>query len=64
MTFRVRIDPVASRQIEDFAAYLSDCDEDFALEQIDRLDRIYFAFTGAPHGGRGPRPPPNVTERF
>ena len=62
MPFRVRIDPVALRQIEQFAAYLSDYSEDFALEQIARLDRIlrvnlgeapltwgYFPMTGAPY---------------
>ena len=62
MTFRVRIDPVALRQIEQFAAYLRDYSEEFAIEQIERLDRIlsvnlgaspltwpYFAFTGAPY---------------
>ncbi|SRR6266540_2047080 len=62
MTFRVRIDPVALRQIDEFAAYLRNYSEDFAIEQIGRLDRIlavnllespltwsYFAFTGAPY---------------
>src|SRR5438132_13831206 len=62
MAFRVRIDPVALRQIEQFAAYLRDYSEEFAIEQIERLDRIlsvnlraspltwpYFAFTGAPY---------------
>src|SRR6266700_6382137 len=62
MTFRVRIDLVALRQIEDFAAYLRDYSEDFAIEQIERLDRIlhfnlaesplmwsYFPLTGAPY---------------
>jgi plasmid stabilization system protein ParE len=62
MTYRVRIDPLALRQIEDFAAYLQDYSEDFAIEQIDRLDRIlrlnlgeapltwsYFPLTGAPY---------------
>jgi mRNA-degrading endonuclease RelE of RelBE toxin-antitoxin system len=62
MTFRVRIDPVALRQIEEFAVYLRQYSEDFAIEQIDRLDRIlsvnlgespltwgYFVFTGAPY---------------
>lgn len=62
MTFRVRIDPVALRNIEEFAAYLRDYSDDFAIEQIERLDRIlsshlgespltwgYFAFTGAPY---------------
>jgi mRNA-degrading endonuclease RelE of RelBE toxin-antitoxin system len=64
MTFRVRIDPVALRQIEQFAAYLSDYDECFALEQINRLDRIlhfnlgdapltwsYLPLTGPPYRG-------------
>ena len=62
MTFRVRIDPVALRNIEEFAAYLRDYSDDFAIEQIERLDLIlsahlgespltwgYFAFTGAPY---------------
>lgn len=62
MAYRVRFDPVAFRQIEAFAAYLRDYSEDFANEQIDRLDRViivniaespltwpYFAFTGAPY---------------
>ncbi len=37
MAFRVRIDPVALRQIEQFAAYLRDYSEEFAIEQIERL---------------------------
>ena len=58
----MRIDPVALGQIDEFAAYLRNYDEDFAVEQIERLDRIlsanlgespliwsYFAFTGAPY---------------
>jgi hypothetical protein len=62
MAFRVRIDPVALRHIDEFAAYLRDYSEEFAIEQIERLDRIiavnlrespltwsYFAFTGAPY---------------
>jgi mRNA-degrading endonuclease RelE of RelBE toxin-antitoxin system len=62
MSFRVRIDPVALREIERFAAYLSDYSEDLAIEQIERLDRIlsntlreapltwgYFPLTGAPY---------------
>jgi mRNA-degrading endonuclease RelE of RelBE toxin-antitoxin system len=62
MTFRVRIDPVALRHIDEFAAYLRDYSEEFAVEQIERLDRIIavnlgespltwstFAFTGAPY---------------
>jgi hypothetical protein len=40
MTYRARFDPVALRNIEDFAAYLRDYSEDFATEQIERLDRI------------------------
>jgi len=62
MAYRVRIDPVALSQIDEFAAYLRDYSEDFALDQIERLDRIiaqnlgdspltwsYFALTGAPY---------------
>ena len=62
MAYRVRFDPVALRHIEEFATYLGGYGEDFAIEQIDRLDRIirlniaespltwpYFAFTGAPY---------------
>jgi hypothetical protein len=61
MTYRVRFDPVALRHIDQFAAYLREYDEDFAIDQIERLDRTiassirespltwgYFAFTGAP----------------
>jgi hypothetical protein len=40
MSFRVRIDPVALREIERFAAYLSGYSEDLAIEQFERLDRI------------------------
>jgi plasmid stabilization system protein ParE len=62
MTFRVRIAPLAQRQIDEFAAYLGAYSEDFATEQIDRLNRIlavnlggspltwsYFIFAGAPY---------------
>jgi len=42
MTYRVRIDPVAQRHIDQFARYLRDYNEDFAIEQIRRLDRILF----------------------
>jgi len=62
MTFRVRIDPVAQRHIDEFAAYLRRYDEEFAIEQIERLDRVialnlgespltwsYFPLTGAPY---------------
>jgi hypothetical protein len=34
MVYRVRIDSVAMRQIEQFAVYLRDYDEDFAIDQI------------------------------
>jgi mRNA-degrading endonuclease RelE of RelBE toxin-antitoxin system len=64
MAYRVRIDPVALRQFEQFAAYLRDYDEEFAIEQIERLDRTlratlgqsplmwsYFPLTGAPYRG-------------
>ena len=62
MAYRVFVDPVASRQIDEFAAYLRGYSEDFAAEQFERLLRIivlslaeapltwsYFAFTGAPY---------------
>jgi mRNA-degrading endonuclease RelE of RelBE toxin-antitoxin system len=62
MTFRVRIAPVALRQLDEFARYLGAYDEEFALEQIARLDRIlsthmaetpltwgYFVHMGAPY---------------
>lgn len=62
MAFRVRIDPVAQRQIDAFAVYLRDFSEDFAVRQIERLDRIlygnlaespltwsYFPLTGPPY---------------
>ena len=62
MAFRVRIDSVAQRQIDEFVTYLKEYNEDFAIEQINRLDRIiavnlgespltwgYFALTGAPY---------------
>ncbi len=64
MAYSVRIDPVAFSEIEQFAAYLKDYNEDFAVEQIERLDRIlrlnlgeapltwsYFPLTGAPYRG-------------
>src|SRR5882757_230464 len=62
MTYRLRIAPLAQRQFDEFAGYLRHYSEDFAVEQIDRLDRIlsvnlaespltwsYFVFTGAPY---------------
>ena len=53
MTFRLRIAPLAQRHIDEFAAYLRAYSEDFAIEQINRLERTlftwsYFPFTGAP----------------
>jgi mRNA-degrading endonuclease RelE of RelBE toxin-antitoxin system len=60
MSFRVRIDPIAARQIDRFVSYLREYGEDFAIEQIERLDHIlrhnlavsplmwsYFPLTGA-----------------
>lgn len=62
MTFRLRIAPVAQTQIDAFAGWLRDYSETFAMEQIDRLNRIlsihlanapltwaYFPHTGAPY---------------
>ena len=62
MAFRVRIDPVAQRYIDEFAVYLRGYSEEFAVEQIERLNRIlsthlsespltwsHFVFTGAPY---------------
>jgi plasmid stabilization system protein ParE len=62
MTFRVIVAPRAQRHIDEFAAYLGAYSEEFAVEQIARLDRIvstnlsespltwnYFVFTGAPY---------------
>jgi hypothetical protein len=62
MSFRIRIDPVALREIERFAAHVGDYSEDFAIEQFERLHRIlsitlreapltwgYFPLTGAPY---------------
>jgi plasmid stabilization system protein ParE len=62
MTFRLRIAPLAQRHIDQFAVYLRDYNEQFAIEQIDRLNRIlsvnlgqspltwgYFTLTGAPY---------------
>jgi hypothetical protein len=42
MAYRVRIDPVAQRQIDQFAIYLRGYSEDFAIEQIERLDCILY----------------------
>jgi plasmid stabilization system protein ParE len=64
MAYRLRIGMLAQRHIDDFAVYLGDDSERFAIEQIDRLNRIlsvnigeapntwsYFPFTGAPYRG-------------
>jgi hypothetical protein len=61
MTFRLRIDPLAQREIDEFAAYTSGYSEEFAAEQfarlVDTLSEIaeaplrwtYFVLTGAPY---------------
>jgi hypothetical protein len=62
MTFRLRIDPIAQRYIEEFAAYCRSYNEGFAIEQFERLNHIltvelgksplawnYFPLTGAPY---------------
>ncbi len=62
MAFRLRIAPLAQRHIDEFAVWLRDYSGPFALEQIDRLNRIlsihladapltwaYFPLTGAPY---------------
>ena len=47
MTFRLRIAPLAQRHIDEFAAYLRDYNEQFAVEQIDKLNRILSVNLGA-----------------
>jgi len=62
MTYRDRIAAAAQRQIDVFTIYLRAYSEDFAAEQIERLDRTiavalseapptwtYFPLTGAPY---------------
>src|SRR4029077_13787024 len=62
--FDLRIDPLAQAEIDEFVRYLEAYSAEFALEQIDRLERIifddlleapftwpYFAFTGPPYRG-------------
>ena len=62
MTYRLRISPLAQQLIDQFAEYLRDYNEEFAVEQFDRLNAIlattlaeapttwsYFALTGAPY---------------
>jgi mRNA-degrading endonuclease RelE of RelBE toxin-antitoxin system len=64
VAYRVLIDPLAQDQIDRFAEYLREYSEPFAVEQIDRLQRIlqfdigesplmwgYFPLTGAPYRG-------------
>ena len=64
MAYRVRIAPRALRNIDEFAAYLAEYDEAYAIEQIDRLNQVlcvnlaqspltwsYFPLTGAPYRG-------------
>jgi mRNA-degrading endonuclease RelE of RelBE toxin-antitoxin system len=64
MTFRVRVSAVAQAQIDKFVDYLRGYSEEFAVEQINQLDRVFsvnlrespltwahFAFTGAPYRG-------------
>ncbi len=64
MTFRVRVSAVAQAQIDKFVDYLRGYSEEFAVGQINRLDRVFsvnlrespwtwahFAFTGAPYRG-------------
>ena len=41
MSFTVRIDNVALRDIDHFVAYQSEYSEAFAAEQIDRLYRVF-----------------------
>ena len=61
MAFRLRIDPTALIQIEEFGAYLQEYNEAFAIEQFERLRRAlrlireaplmwsYFPLTGMPY---------------
>lgn len=62
MAYRVHLSPLALREIDQFAVYLRQYSEGFAVEQIARLDRIlattlsespltwsYFPLTGAPY---------------
>ena len=62
MPFRLRISPLAQQQMDEFATYLGGYNEEFAIEQLDRLNHIlsinladspliwtYFPLTGAPY---------------
>jgi len=64
MRYRLRIDPLAQRSIEQFILYCAGYAEEFAAEQIERLNRAlafdlsespltwnYLPFTGAPYRG-------------
>ena len=46
MTFRLRIDPIAQQRIDQFASYLRHYSEEFAIQQIDRLDYILHSNLG------------------
>lgn len=41
MSYSVRIDALALRDIDQFATYLDDYSETFALEQIERIDAVF-----------------------
>jgi hypothetical protein len=49
MAFRVRVATIAQRQIDEFADYLRDYSEEFAIEQLNRLDRIFLSTSGVRH---------------
>lgn len=62
MTYRLIVDPVARRDIQEFAEYLANYDETFASDQLIRLSFVfqnhlsetpltwsYFVLTGAPY---------------
>src|SRR5262245_27231397 len=62
MTFHLRISPRAQRHVDELSAYLREYSEPFAVQQMDRLNRIldvsirsspltwsYFAFPGQPY---------------
>jgi thiamine pyrophosphate-dependent acetolactate synthase large subunit-like protein len=50
MTFRIRIGPLAQREIDDFAVCTSSYGEEFAVEQFARLADRMFEEMGC-HGG-------------
>src|SRR5437763_6186110 len=65
MAYRVRIDPLALREIERFAEYLRDYREDFAIEQFERLDRILRECSARSRHSRtvSPRSPARISLR-